>query len=50
MLRLCKKKLYTPTIENAEQLLTDLCFSNARAIYGEVLPQLVEDRLPKRIG
>lgn len=44
-----QEKLYTPTIENAEQLLTDLCFSNARAIYGEVLPQLVEDRLQKEL-
>ena len=38
-------KLFTPTIDNCENMLKDLCYSKAHEIYGEKLPQLIEDRL-----
>lgn len=38
-------RLYTPKIKDADEKLTKLCFDNARRIYGENLPKLVEDRL-----
>lgn len=44
-----KSKLYTPTIDNCENLLKELCFGNAHKKYGEVLPQIVEERLSKEL-
>ena len=38
-------KLFTPTIDNCENMLKDLCYSKAHEIYGENLPQLIVDRL-----
>ncbi len=43
-------KLYTPTIEDADVKLRDLCYTNAKSIYGEQLPKLVEDRLEKELS
>ncbi|HLR39660.1 MAG TPA: PolC-type DNA polymerase III [Jeotgalicoccus sp.] len=40
-----KKDLYTPKIENAEQEIADMTYSNARKLYGENLPSIIEDRL-----
>ena len=41
--------LYTPTIENCDKLLVDLCYSNAHKLYGDVLPEIVEERLKKEL-
>ncbi len=38
-------KLYTPTIDNCENLLKDLCFGNAKALYGDPLPEFIQNRL-----
>lgn len=38
-------KLYTPKIENCEQLLSQMCFDKAHELYGEVLPEYIENRL-----
>lgn len=44
-----KDKLYTPTIEGAEQELTDMSFEKAHEIYGKELPEIVEARLNKEL-
>ncbi len=38
-----------PVIENSDQQLTDICYTRAHEIYGETLPQIVEDRLKKEL-
>ena len=38
-----------PVIENSDQLLTDICYNRAHELYGEELPQIVEDRLKKEL-
>ncbi|MFD2044138.1 PolC-type DNA polymerase III [Ornithinibacillus salinisoli] len=44
-----KDGLYTPTIEGADQEMRDLCYSRAKYIYGEQVPQIVVDRLEKEL-
>src|SRR5699024_3246915 len=41
--------LYTPTIEGAEQEIRDLCYTRAKEIYGDSLPQIVIDRTEKEL-
>ncbi len=38
-----------PVIENSDKLLTDICYKKAHELYGETLPQIVEDRLKKEL-
>ena len=42
--------LYTPTIENCENLLKDLCFGNAHALYGDPLPEFIQNRLDTELN
>lgn len=44
-----KSKLYPPEIEGCADMLRDICYHNAHAIYGEVLPDIVEKRLEKEL-
>ncbi|RDW19515.1 PolC-type DNA polymerase III [Oceanobacillus arenosus] len=44
-----KDGLYTPTIDGAEQEMRDLCYTNAKRIYGEPVPKIVVDRLEKEL-
>jgi len=44
-----KDGLYTPTIEGAEQEMRDLCYTRAKKIYGDPIPQIVVDRLEKEL-
>ncbi|NEW61983.1 PolC-type DNA polymerase III [Granulicatella sp. zg-ZJ] len=44
-----KKDLYTPKIEGAEQEITELSYKEARRLYGENLPEIVEKRLEKEL-
>ena len=37
--------LYTPKIENCENLLKDMCFKKAHELYGDPLPEYIETRL-----
>ena len=37
--------LYTPKIDNCENMLREMCFDNAKKIYGDPLPKLIEERL-----
>ncbi|MCH5171243.1 MAG: PolC-type DNA polymerase III [Erysipelotrichales bacterium] len=44
-----KDKLYTPTIENCENLLRELCYNTAHEMYGDNLPPIVAERLEKEL-
>ena len=39
-----------PVIENSDQILTDICYNRAHEMYGNPLPQIVEDRLKKELN
>ena len=43
-------KLYTPSIEGADENLTSLCYKTAHEWYGETLPEIVEKRLERELG
>ncbi|AUB31841.1 PolC-type DNA polymerase III [Spiroplasma floricola] len=45
-----KSGSYPPNIENVDKLLTDECYKNAKAIYGEELPEIVKTRLEKELA
>ena len=45
-----KKDLYTPQIEGAEEEVRKLVYKNARKLYGETLPKIVEERLEKELN
>lgn len=38
-----------PVLENAEQDIQDICTSKAKELYGEELPQIVQDRLKREL-
>ncbi len=40
---------YTPNMEGAEEELQEMCWSRARSMYGEELPELVSKRLAKEL-
>ncbi|MDY6085051.1 MAG: PolC-type DNA polymerase III [Dialister sp.] len=42
-------KSYNPKIAGADQKLMDMCYANARAIYGDPLPKEVDDRLKEEL-
>ena len=39
-----------PIIENSDQVLTDICYNKAHQMYGNPLPQIVEDRLKRELN
>ena len=39
-----------PVIENSDQLLTDICYSKAYSMYGDPLPEIVEERLKRELN
>ena len=41
---------FPPVIENSDQDLKDICFKKAHEMYGDPLPQIVEDRLEKELN
>ena len=43
-------KLYTPHIENSEQLLKDLCYGRAYQLYGNPLPEVIQNRLDTELN
>lgn len=42
-------KLYTPIIEGADDELREMCYEKARRLYGDPLPEIVEQRLEKEL-
>ncbi len=42
-------KSYNPKITGADEALTEMCYQNARKIYGDNLPKIVEDRLHQEL-
>ena len=36
---------YSPKIEGADEAFTEMCYRNAKAIYGDPLPRVVQERL-----
>lgn len=43
-------KLYTPKIDNCENMLSDLCYQNAYKLYGNPLPDFIEKRLKTELN
>ena len=43
-------KLYTPTIENCDNMLRDMCFEKAHELYGDPLPEFIQNRLEKELN
>ncbi|MDO4339781.1 MAG: PolC-type DNA polymerase III [Eubacteriales bacterium] len=41
---------FPPVIENSDQDLRNICYNKAHEMYGEVLPQIVEQRLEKELN
>jgi len=41
--------LYTPTIENCDNMLREMCVSRAHELYGEQLPEYIEQRLNREL-
>ncbi len=39
-----------PVIEDSDRQLTEICYNRAHELYGETLPQIVEDRLKKELN
>jgi DNA polymerase-3 subunit alpha (Gram-positive type) len=42
--------LHSPKMEGAEERIRDMSFSNARRIYGDPLPEIVEERLERELS
>ena len=42
--------LYTPTIENCEENLKNMCFNKAHELYGDPLPEYIQNRLDKELN
>jgi DNA polymerase-3 subunit alpha (Gram-positive type) len=48
-IRIVDKKLHTPKIENAERMISDEAYSNAKKRYGDPLPKPVEERIEREL-
>ena len=45
-----KTDLYPPKMENSANIVREMVYGNARKIYGEELPELIQTRLDKEVG
>lgn len=43
-------KLYTPSLENSDEMLTDIVYETAHEIYGNPLPEIVETRIKRELN
>jgi DNA polymerase-3 subunit alpha (Gram-positive type) len=48
-IELFPKKLFSPIIEGAEQEIEEKCYSRAKALYGDPLPELIQERLVREL-
>ncbi len=48
-IKIVDKKLHTPTIENAEKMIKEEAYFNAKKRYGDPLPEAVEERLEREL-
>ncbi|MEG0422972.1 MAG: PolC-type DNA polymerase III [Erysipelotrichaceae bacterium] len=44
-----KDRLYPPDIEGSDVLLEQICYERAHKIYGDVLPEIVDERLKREL-
>ncbi len=44
------KGLYPPMVEGADEKLRSICYETAHSTYGEILPEIVEQRLEKELN
>ncbi|MDE8261515.1 PolC-type DNA polymerase III [Erysipelothrix rhusiopathiae] len=44
-----KKELFTPHLENSDELLKDIVYHNAHKLYGNPLPELVQARIEREL-
>ncbi|HOP65698.1 MAG TPA: PolC-type DNA polymerase III [Bacilli bacterium] len=49
-LQIIKDKLYTPVMENSDSITRDMVYKKAHKMYGEKLPELIEERLEKELN
>ena len=42
--------LYTPQIENCDNMLRDMCFKKAHELYGDPLPEFIQNRLERELN
>lgn len=50
MIPLPNDKLYTPTIENCENMLREMTYEGAYKLYGNPIPQVIKDRLDTELN
>ena len=49
-LQIIKDRLYTPEMENSDQLTRDMVYNKAYELYGNPLPKIVEERIEKELN
>ena len=43
-------KLYTPKIDNVENMLKDMCYNRAKELYGDPIPEFIQTRLDTELN
>ncbi len=49
-LEITRKDLYTPKMENSDDITREMVYEKARSIYGEDLPKIVEERIEAELS
>ncbi|MGB4984516.1 MAG: PolC-type DNA polymerase III [Erysipelotrichaceae bacterium] len=48
--KVIKDELYAPSLDNCDEIFSNICYSNARKQYGDPLPEIVSARLDKELS